>query len=76
MNKSIYLITILFFTTFSLETEFIKYEEEGNISLLTINRPKALNALNTQVLEELDKTLDSIDTNKIRVLIITGSGEK
>ena len=76
MNKSIYLMILLFFTTFSLETEFIKYEEQGNISLLTINRPKALNALNTQVLEELDKTLDSIDTNKIRVLIITGSGEK
>ena len=54
----------------------IKYEEEGEISILTINRPKALNALNSQVLEELDKTLDAIDTNKIRALIVTGSGEK
>ena len=46
------------------------------ISILTINRPKALNALNSQVLEELDKTLDVIDIPKIRALIITGEGEK
>jgi len=63
-------------TAFTLNTEFIKYEEDGQISVLTINRPKALNALNSQVLDELDKTLDSIDTSKIRALIITGAGEK
>ena len=61
---------------FSSQAEFIKYEEEGQISILTINRPKALNALNSQVLDELDKTLDSIDTSKIRALILTGAGEK
>ena len=67
---------LLFAIVCSLETSFIKYEEEGTTGLLTINRPKALNALNSQVLDELDKTLDSIDTNKIRALIITGAGEK
>ena len=61
---------------FSIQTEFIKIEEEDQISILTISRPKALNALNSQVLDELDKTLDNIDTNKIRALIITGEGEK
>ena len=61
---------------FSSQAEFIKYEEEGQISILTINRPKALNALNSQVLDELDKTLDSIDTSKTRALILTGAGEK
>ena len=61
---------------FSSQAKFIKYEEEGQISILTINRPKALNALNSQVLDELDKTLDSIDTSKIRALILTGAGEK
>ena len=43
---------------------------------MTINRPKALNALNSQVLDQIDKTLDNIDLNKIRALIITGEGEK
>jgi enoyl-CoA hydratase len=69
-------LSLLILSTFAVETEFIKYEEEGMVALLTINRPKALNALNSQVLEELDKTLDAIDLNKIRALIITGAGEK
>ena len=70
------LLFLLFVTVCSLETEFIKYEEDGIAGVLTINRPKDLNALNSQVLEELDRTLDDIDTNKIRALIITGAGEK
>ena len=61
---------------FTFQLEFIKYEEEDQISIITINRPKALNALNSQVLEELDKTLDSIDKSKIHAIIITGAGEK
>lgn len=56
--------------------EFIKYETEGQIALLTIDRPKALNALNSNVLEELDQAIDAVDLQEVRVLIITGSGEK
>lgn len=56
--------------------EFIKYETEGQIALLTIDRPKALNALNSNVLEELDQAIDAVDLQVVRVLIITGSGEK
>ena len=37
--------------------EFIIYEAVGQIGIITINRPKALNALNSQVLRELDKVL-------------------
>jgi enoyl-CoA hydratase len=59
-----------------VSSEFIKYEEENQIDILTINRPKALNALNSKVLEELDSTLDSTNTSNIRVLIITGAGDK
>ena len=45
-------------------------------SVLSINRPKALNALNSTVLEELDKTLDAVDLQTVRCLILTGAGEK
>ena len=76
MKFHLIILSLLILSTFAVETEFIKYEEEGMVALLTINRPKALNALNSQVLEELDKTLDAIDLNKIRALIITGAGEK
>ena len=37
--------------------EFILYEVDGAVATITINRPKALNALNSQVLDELDATL-------------------
>lgn len=56
--------------------EFITYDVEGQIGIITINRPKALNALNSAVLDELDKTLDAVDQEAIRCLILTGAGEK
>ena len=56
--------------------EFITYEVEGQIGIITINRPKALNALNSAVLDELDKTLDAVDQEAIHCLILTGAGEK
>lgn len=56
--------------------EFITYEVEGQIGIITINRPNALNALNSAVLDELDKTLDAVDQEAIRCLILTGAGEK
>ena len=56
--------------------EFITYEVEGQIGIITINRPKALNALNSTVLEELDQTLNAVDLENIRCLILTGAGEK
>ena len=56
--------------------EFITYETEGQVGLITIHRPKALNALNSTVLEELDAVLDSVDQEQVRCLILTGAGEK
>ena len=56
--------------------EFIQYEVEDKIAIITISREKALNALNSQVLDELDQTLDNIDLDAIRCVIITGAGEK
>lgn len=56
--------------------EFINYEVEGAVAVLTINRPKALNALNSAVLDELNEAIDAVDLNEVRTLIITGAGEK
>ena len=56
--------------------EFILYEVKDMVATITINRPKALNALNSQVLDELNETLDAVDLNTVRCLILTGAGEK
>ena len=52
-------------------------EVEGPIAVLTINRPKALNALNSETLPELNEVLTEIEgRDDIKVVILTGSGEK
>lgn len=56
--------------------EYILYEVEGAVGTITINRPKALNALNSQVLDELNETLDAVDLDTVRCLILTGAGDK
>ena len=56
--------------------EMVLYEEKGLVGVITINRPKVLNALCSQVLDELNAVLDGIDTQKTRCLIVTGAGEK
>ena len=56
--------------------DFILYEQKGAVGVITINREKALNALNSSVLEELDKTLDAVNQEEVRCLILTGAGQK
>ncbi|MBR4719398.1 MAG: enoyl-CoA hydratase/isomerase family protein [Lachnospiraceae bacterium] len=56
--------------------EYILYEQKDAIGIITINREKALNALNSQVLDELNEAFDAVDLNTVRCLILTGAGEK
>jgi enoyl-CoA hydratase len=57
--------------------ENIVYEVREGIATITFNRPKALNALNGALLEELSQALDGIAADEdIRVLILTGAGDK
>ncbi len=56
--------------------EFVLYEVKDAVGIITINREKALNALNSQVLDELNATLDAVDLDSVRCLILTGAGEK
>ncbi|MEK4486984.1 enoyl-CoA hydratase-related protein [Psychrobacillus sp. FSL H8-0484] len=57
--------------------ESIHYEQQGNIAYVTLNRPKALNAFNYDMLRELGEIAESIRINPdIRVVIFTGAGDK
>ncbi len=56
--------------------EFVKYEVQGAVAVVTIDRPKALNALNPDVLAELKATFEAIDQNTIRCVVLTGAGDK
>jgi len=55
----------------------ILVSKETKISVITINRPQSLNALNAKTIQELSDAFDDLDNDvNIRVIIITGSGEK
>ena len=57
--------------------ECLLYEKREKIGTITFQRPKELNALNRHCLEELSAVLDSArDDDEVRVLILTGAGEK
>jgi enoyl-CoA hydratase/carnithine racemase len=52
-------------------------ERDGVVASITINRPKVLNALNTQTIDELRRAiLDLKQDDDVRVVILTGAGEK
>ena len=55
---------------------FVELEKKDQFAVLTINRPEALNALNDEVISQLDRVLDSIDPAEVRCLIVTGAGQK
>lgn len=58
-----------------MEYKNIIFEIKEGIGYVTMNRPKALNALNTEVLTELDHVFREIDKNKeVQVVIVTGAG--
>ena len=57
--------------------ENIIFETEDNIAIIKFNRPKALNAINPDMLEEIDQALNKIAADDlIKVLVFTGEGEK
>ena len=54
---------------------FVAFEQRGPIGVLTMNRPEALNALNEQVLRDLNAALDAVEANdEVLVVILPGAG--
>ena len=57
--------------------KYIQLEPLSDIAIVRINRPEALNAINTEVIAELSRTIDIVSVDdSIKVIIITGAGEK
>jgi enoyl-CoA hydratase len=59
------------------EYRTVLVEKRGAVTLVTLNRPEALNALNSEVLKELTEVFGDYDSDASqRCLVLTGSGEK
>ena len=61
----------------NIEESSVRYERDGAVGVLTLNRPKALNSMTVEMLETIGRLLDEIETDPdTRVLVLTGAGEK
>ena len=57
--------------------ETLLFEKDENIAVITFNRPDVLNAINPQVVAELDQALDAVAADpEIKALVLTGAGGK
>lgn len=53
------------------------WEQDGRVAIVTFNRPKAMNALNAETLNELEQVIKKVETDSsIGALVLTGAGEK
>lgn len=60
-----------------MEFKFIIYEKSEGIATITLNRPEALNAFSKEVVEEILHALEDVKSDEdIRVIVLTGAGEK
>lgn len=57
--------------------EFVLYEKKNHTAVITMNRPKALNAVNSRMLEEMTEALlRAEEDHEIRCVILTGAGDR
>lgn len=54
----------------------IKYENEDSIGIMTIDREREMNAINSAVLGDLDRAFDEVSQENTRVMILRGAGER
>jgi enoyl-CoA hydratase len=59
-----------------MDFETVRYETDGQIATITLNRPEAANAQNTQMIEDIDSAFDSaLADDEVRVVILAGEGK-
>ena len=55
----------------------VRFEKEGHVAVLTVDRPEALNALNHKVLQDFAKQVQAAGADAdVRVIVVTGEGQK
>lgn len=60
-----------------MELKNLLLEQDGRVITITINRPKAMNVLNRETLDELDQVIRKVENdNTIGAIILTGAGKK
>ena len=59
-----------------MDYTYLRYLQEGYVGTLTLSAPQSLNALNSKLIGELKHFLSHLDTHAIRVLILTGDGDR
>jgi enoyl-CoA hydratase len=60
-----------------MEFKFIVYEKSEGVATITLNRPEALNAFSNDVVEEILRALEDVKSDEnVRVIVLTGAGEK
>ena len=57
-----------------MQFETVKYERDGDVSLITFNRPDALNALSLQLTRDIDEAIRRSVDDGARAIVLTGSG--
>src|SRR3954454_1613714 len=59
-----------------MDLETVRYESDGPIATITLNRPQAANAQNSQLIEELDRAFDLAERDDdVRVVVLAGEGK-
>ncbi|MDR1188496.1 MAG: enoyl-CoA hydratase/isomerase family protein [Bifidobacteriaceae bacterium] len=54
----------------------VRHEEDGPLAIVTIDRPEALNALDEQVISDLDAVIGRLDCDATHCVIVTGAGSR
>ena len=59
-----------------MSSQYLQIKKDDEITIITINRPNKLNAMNLAVMDEFISVLDALEKDSSKVIIITGSGQK